>query len=284
MKIQSKDVLLFLSLFASCSGCKQDADPATTLTAPACLIATQTMKELISPSQPSRLDLETVSINGESFQVGTTQKSVYTYDKQGRIVTEYNEYAGSQAQYASAKADSVFYQYSPTEVSIRTVSFADTGKTERIYAVALNSQGLAEKAYAAGKVTYDKDGYIIALNDSYEIPEKVDNGNIVEWVLYLEGPLTEGYVYRNYYDLNKPGLPPVKPFYGKPSRNLILKYTVEHKMYQDASPVIYTATYSYTFDSYGRVTRRIERGKDEEFGYIFGGNAVTVIDFIYTCP
>jgi hypothetical protein len=238
----------------------------------------------VSASQPSTLDPETVTINGESFQVTTTKKSVYTYDTQGRILTEYNQFAGNKAHYAQAKADSVFYQYSHLSVNIRTIKFTENEKLETTYEVKLNNQGLSEKTYWGAHATFDKDGYLLALKDPYGIPEQVDNGNVLEWILYLEGPLTEGYRYKNYYDLNKPSLPPVRPFYGRDSRSLITKYTVENAYYPGVPPILYTANYSYAFDSKGHITRQIARGKDGEIGYIFGQNSVDVIDFTYICP
>ncbi|WP_148562392.1 hypothetical protein [Spirosoma radiotolerans] len=240
------------------------------------------MKELVSPSQQSQLDVETVTINGESFQVSTTRKSVYTYDAYGRILTEYNQYAGSQAHYNGANSDSVYYQYMPSAVSIRTIRFADSGKKESIDLIALNKQGYAPKRPNGYEATYDKDGYLLTLKDQWG-EAKVDKGNVVE-SLFVDSPVTPSYITKSEYDLSKPGLHSVQGFYGKTSRNLLIKQTIDEKFTTQLYPGVHTVKYSYVFNETGNVKRQIFRGKDGELGYIYGGDRVTVTDFTYSCP
>ncbi|GAB2581861.1 hypothetical protein [Spirosoma areae] len=267
--------LLFFTLLLSCGGCKKQDDPGISVQANSCLIATQTTKELVSPSQQSKLDPETVMIDGESFQVSTTKKSVYTYDAKGRILTEYNQYAGN-------KADSIYYQYSPMAVSIRTVDLITTPKLSKTSEVTLNNQGLAEKQGSI-QATYDKDGYLVTLKGEY-LTNIINNGNIIESLL-IDHDAGPSHTYKYEYDLNKPGLPPVQAFYGKESRNLLIKYAVENSRYKGIYPSVYTGTYAYTFDEKSRVKRQIFRGKDGEIvGYIYGGDKVQINDFTYTCP
>ncbi|AKD54675.1 hypothetical protein SD10_06900 [Spirosoma radiotolerans] len=244
------------------------------------MIATKTTKESVSSYQQSQLDLETVTIGNESVQVSTTQKSVYSYDTKGRILTEYNAYSG-------AKYDSVLYKYTAGAVTIRTINLTD--KTFQTEVLKLNKQGLAEKLIngpfpTSYNASYDQDGYLTSLTDYYGVPEKIENGNVIQWVFTLEGPGTGDFPYIYSYDLTKPGLPPIKLFYGKSPRNLRTKYTVQQTDYKQTGPVKYTVTYTYVFDDIGRVKRQIEEEKDS--GYIFGGNdgKVTVTDFTYLCP
>lgn len=286
MKIQSHNLILFFFvLLVPCSGCKKQADE-TAPTKTSCLIATQTIKELISTQyyQQSKVEPETVVIEGKSFQVSTTRKSAYTYDIQNRIITEYNQYAGNELQYHKGTADSVYYQYIPGAVRERIIKFTDKGKQEENYVDSLNSQGYLKEQYG-GQATYDKDGYLISrINDSWGSPEKIVNGNVIESGFCQEGPLTECYIYTSDYDLTKPGLSPVKTFYGNESRNLRIKYRVNTKPYLRATSghLEYTATYSYLFDNKNRVKRQIFRGIDN--GFIFGGSPVTTTDYTYVCP
>lgn len=278
-------VLFFLVLLVSCGGCKKQADE----TAPAktsCLIATQTIKESIKPIyQNSTLESETVLINGESFQVSTIMKSAYTYDPQGRIMTEYNQYAGEQIQQNEGITDSVYYQYTPDTVRKRRIKFTTTGKREEIYVDSLNSQGYIEKSYG-GYTTYDAEGYLISrTHNSWDaVPTKIVNGNVIESGFCQEGPLTEYYIHTSDYDLTKPGLPSIKTFYGKGSRNLIMKYRIDTKPYLSATSgrLAYTGAYSYLFDNNNRVKRQIFRGINS--GFIFGnGSKVTTTDYTYIC-
>ena len=276
---------MFFVLLGSCSGCQQRTNQEIKAQASLCLIATQTTKELVSPSQQSQLELETVKINGESFKVGTVKKSAYTYDKQGRILTEYNQYAGSQVHPSSGKADSVYYQYSPTAVSIRTVIFGDSSKREYTHVATLDSQGLAEDhLYSTGIYNYDMDGYLVAIKDEYgKEVAKIENGNVVE-LRFSDSPTTPSYIIKNEYDLSKPGLPSIVSVYGKASRNLIMQSVVDKNNGFLIVPKVYTTTYTYTFDDKGRVKRQFLRHKEGEIGWIYGDDSAGVIDFTYTCP
>lgn len=269
--------LLFVALLASCGGCKKDTEPATPAQTTNCLIATQTTKELVSPSQTSTLDPETVTINGESFKVTTTKKSAYTYDKQGRILTEYNTYPGN-------KADSVLYQYAPTAVTIRTVNLAVTPKTSSTAIVALNSQGYAEKQPTSNIAKYDKDGYLVSLKDNYYgSSAKIDNGNVIE-LLFVDSPATSNFIIKNEYDLSKPGLLSVQTFYGKASRNLQTQSIIDEDNHYYITPNVYKTTYLYAFDNNDRIKRQLLRGKDGEHPFLYGGDLVRVNDFTYICP
>ena len=284
MKNQSQTILLsFFVLLVSCNGCKKqtEIEEETIPKAPACLIATQTTKESVNSSQQSKLDLETVTVGNESVEVSTTKKSVYSYGTKGRILTEY-------IVYPDGKSDSVHYQYKPGTVEIRTVDLVT--KNIEIEVLKLNKRGLAEKPSTKGpyptsfNASYDQDGYLLSFTDYYGIPEKIENGNIIQWVRTLEGPGTRDYPYTYSYDLTKPGLPPIYLFSGKSPRNLVTKYVIQDSTFKQTGPVLYTDTYTYVFDDRDRVQRRIEKEKDS--GYIMGGNdgKVTVSDFTYICP
>jgi len=275
---------LLIGLVASCTGCQKEPTQLSSAQQNGCLMVTQTTKQLVSERQPSQLDLETVIVDGKSVQVGTTKKSAYTYDEQGRILTEYNQYAGSEANYVRANADSVFYQYSASEVLIRTVSFSDNTKNERSYTVALNKQGLAEKQPLDFKATYDNSGYLMSLvNDDYQLAATIDKGDIIEQT--MPGyDATPSHTFRYTYDLDKPGLLAIPTFYGKPSRHLPAGYTIQQNGPFDVYPNVYQVRYTYTFNELGLVKRQIFQGKNGEKAYLYGGGSpIKVTDFTYTC-
>ena len=288
MKNPSQYSLLLFVLLGSCSGCqKLTTQPTPAQEAPvvACLIATQTTKQLAGPAQQSQLERETVTIGNESFQVSTVKKSVYSYDKQGRILTEYNQYLeANQIRYGGGSTDSVFYQYSPMAVSRRTVAFAESGKRERVDVVALDSRGFAEEQPTTNLATYDKDGYLTTLRDQHGKPiARIDNGNVVEYH-FSDSPATPSYIYKYEFDLRRPGLPSVRSFYGKPSRNLPIRYTVDEKsLFGSGKLNALVGTYTYVFNENGSVKRQILRDK-ENIPIIYGGNDVEVNDFAYLCP
>ena len=281
MKNPSRYSLLLFVLLGSCSGCQQRTNQEIQAQAPSCLIATQTTKELVSPSQQSQLELETVTVDGESFQVSTVKKSAYSYDQQGRILTEYN-------QYTDGKADSVLYQYKPMAVTIRTVNLAVTPKASSTAVVVLNSQGLAEyNSYLNQYATYDKDGYLLTLKaDEYLSRYKtytIVNGNETESIS-LGHDATPSHLIKSEYELSKPGLPSIQTFYGKEARNLLLRYTIQQNGPFGIYPDVYIGKYTYTFDNKGLITRQAYRGKNGEPAYIWGSNTFNVKDFTYICP
>lgn len=285
MKICSQNWVLYFFVL-TLSGCSYE-NPVDTLinTTPSCLMATLTIKELVDLNyQNSTLEPETIMIDGKSFRISTIQKSIYTYDTLRRILTEYNQYEGSQQNYYGI-ADSIYYQYGPGVVHIRRIEFKNEGKREDSYSYKLDEQGYSAK-YFGGESAYDSGGYLISYVDDWGIPAKIINGNVVESVISLEGPLTECFIYRNEYDLEKAGLPSVKTFAGSRVRNLIKGYSVDGKRYLNDPTTrsnLYVATYSYLFDDKSRVKRQIFQGKNN--GYLFGGgSSVKTTDFSYVCP
>lgn len=288
MKNLSQYSLLLFVLLGSCSGCqKLTSQPTPAQEAPvaACLIATQTLKQLTGPGQQSQLELETVTIGNEAFQVSTVKKSAYSYDKQGRILTEYNQYlGGSQILYGGGSADSVFFQYSPMAVSRRIVTFAESGRREYEHVVALDSRGFAEKQLTTNLATYDKDGYLTTLRDQHGKPNaRINNGNMVEYH-FSDSPATPSYVYRYEFDLKKSGLPSVGTMYGKPSRNLPVRYAVDEKDVFGGSRInAHVGTYTYVFNENGSVKRQVFRNK-VNIPLLYGSNEVEINDFTYLCP
>lgn len=277
MRDSSIHSLLFTVLLGLYGSCQKRTNQVTPVQAPSCLIATQTTKELVSPQNPSLMDLETVTIGKELFRVSTTKKSVYTYDKQGRILTEYNLYPGN-------KSDSVLYQYMPVSVTIRTIDNTATTKPSVAQVVTLNEQGFSEKQPTTSRATYAKDGYLLVLKDEYgEIAAKIDNGNVLEFI-WGGRDATPTYTNKNEYDLSKPSLPSIQSFYGKASRNLLIKTVIQQNGPFGIFPNVYIVDYTHTFDSKGRVECQMQRGKDGEPRFIYGGDIVGVKDFTYFCP
>lgn len=275
MKSQSKRMLLFFGMLIFTISCKKHIGQETSPDVSSCLIATQTIKELVKPNHPT-LDSEKIFIDGESFVVSTTQKSVYSYDAQGRILSEYKVYP-------TGKADSVLYQYTSTVVAIRTITITPTGKTSTTNIVALNDQGLAERRPDTYKATYDKEGYLISLKYAFGVA-RVVNGNVVDKP-FGGDDATPTYTYKYQYDLSKAGLTPIQTFYGKESRNLLTRYVIENDRYHNVFGSSYTGDYAYSFDEKGRVKRQVFRGKQGELtGFLFEADTLIIKDFTYTCP
>lgn len=278
MKNHSQSILLlFLILLISCNGCKKqtEIEEETIPKAPACLIATQTTKELVRPSQQFKLDMETVIIGNETFQVSTTKKSVYRYDTKGRILTEYNSYTDGHA-------DSVCYQYKSGAVTIRTIDIMN--KTFYTEVAELNRQGLAEKLPDGNQATYDQDGYYLTYKNKQGKAAKIDNGNTLEnEIVGHDG--TPNSVFKSEYDLSKASLPFIRSFYGK-IRNLRTSHTIDQNGPFGVYPEVYSVVHKYIFGDEGRIMRQILRGKDGHgpVKYIWGGDQVIVNDFSYVCP
>ncbi|MBD2751759.1 hypothetical protein [Spirosoma validum] len=234
-----------------------------------------TVKELAKANQPL-IDSEKVSINGESFVVSTTQKSVYSYDNQGRILTEYNTYT-------NGKADSVLYLYTSEAVTIRATTITPSSKTSTTNVVALNSQGWAEHRPDTYKATYDKEGYLTSLKYAFG-DASVINGNVVDQP-FGGDDATPTYTYRYQYDLNKAGVAPIQTFYGKGSRNLLTRYVIENDRHDSIYGDSYIGDYDYLFDEKGRIKRQTFRGKQGELiGFLFEADKVIVKEFTYICP
>ncbi|GAB4000981.1 hypothetical protein GCM10028807_55760 [Spirosoma daeguense] len=241
-----------------------------------CLIATQTIKKLVSTRQFSQLEPETIVIDRESFQVSTTQKSVYAYDEQGRISIEYTIYPD--------KADSAYYHYDSKNVTIKRINLTALSKPVSIEKIPLNSQGYAEVQFGTRKATYDKNGYLTCLESvgGTNINYKVQNGNLIE-TSFSDSPATPTHIIRNKFDYTRPGIPTLPTFYGKESRYLLVQTTIDNQFGASIIPNVYTGNFTHKLDRKGNVLRRVYHGKDGESAYIYGGLIVIVNDYTYTC-
>lgn len=278
MNYASTYSFLLICLLASCTGCQKEPEQLSSGPQNGCLIATQMTKELVRPGQTSQLDLETVTVDRKSFRVSTTKKSAYTYDEQGRILTEYN-------QYADNKADSVFYTYTADSVLISRINIMVSPRVVSTAKVKLNNLGYAENQPYSRKATYDKDGYLTHLesDEGSSIIYKVLNGNVIE-SSFSDSPATPTHIIKTQFDLTRPGIPTVPTFYGKVSRNLPIKGSIDDDYWGNIIPNVYNTSYTYTFDKVGNVTRQIMHGEDGDPPFIYGGLKVIVTDFTYTCP
>ncbi|AQG80620.1 hypothetical protein AWR27_15585 [Spirosoma montaniterrae] len=272
--------LFVVALLMGCGGCQKTTDPVVgPAVSDSVRVARQTIKELISPSQPSRLEEETVVVEGQSYRVGTVQQSSYSYDKQGRILTEYNQYFGASSM--TERTDSIYYEYVGSAVNIRRVALNTVPKRVTTQRLALDSRGFAEKQPTIFVATYDAKGYLLALRDEYgRTVARIENGNVLE-LSVSTSPSTPTYIFRNTYDLTKAGLPSIQPIYGKPSRNLVIETAIDRDNFYSIDKNVYKTTYWYKYDQYNRIVRQIARSIEGVALYEFGDNTIRATDFSY---
>ncbi|AQG80618.1 hypothetical protein [Spirosoma montaniterrae] len=270
--------LFVVALLMGCGGCQKTTDPvAGPAVSDSVRVARQTIKELISPSQPSRLEEETVVVEGQSYRVGMVQQSSYSYDKQGRILSEYNQYFGASSM--TERTDSIYYEYVGSAVNIRRVALNTVPKRVTTQRLALDSRGFAEEQ-GYTKVTYNDEGYVISRKGEY-LTYSVNNGNETE-ILMEDHDGGPSHTIKNEFDLTKSGLVPIKTFFGKISRNLLVGYTIQQNGPFRTYPNVYVGRYSYEFDKNDLVTTEIFNGKTGEPPYLWGGNKLTVKRLVYT--
>jgi hypothetical protein len=266
---------LHILITLSATSCEKQSIPETTiLSAPTCMVVGITTKELLNEKRPG-IDGERIAVGSQTFEVSLSKKSSFSYDSQGRIVTEYH-------QYSSLDADSIYYQYFAGVIKVRRIEKTGPQTLQYNETIELNEKGYALQRPDTYKATYDANGYIKSLINEYGTAKIID-GNITE-LLVVDSPSTPRYLIKNKYDLSKAGLPPIQTFYGIESRNLLVNTIVDKDDQYTITPAVYSSDFSYTFDNKGRITRQIQYGKDGLIPYIYGGTSVKVNDFTYQCP
>jgi YD repeat-containing protein len=176
---------------------------------------TQTTSIVITPGN----QVKTQTITAIGVSIITT----YTYDAQGRCVS------------ANENNNLTTYTYGQGTVTINS----STGTTYG----ALNSNGLIIRGSDSTYYTYDANGYLIAETNTgtgNSQTNTISNGNLVSEVQTVSGStVTNTFTYGSSYDSRNFGL----AFRGKQSVNLCTSNISSGS----------TTTYSYTYDSYGRI-------------------------------
>lgn len=265
-----------MGMLALSYGCGSETDQSSVSPSPLTidLIATQVNKELIvSYKNQIIFEPETLNVGGETFRLTTTKKSTFSYDDQGRITSEFNVYP-------AGVVDTIRYEYSNNRVTINTTTKTAREVIQRMQIEPLNNQGFSPSRPFSSTATYDNNGYLLSLKNEAVTATKIVNGNILESV-FIPSASTPSFITTSQFDTAKLGLPPIRRFYGRDYRNLLVKSIIDQKTGSFITPSVYTSSYTYLFDQKGRVTRQTMRGKDGAIPFLYGGDLAEVNDFTY---
>ncbi len=167
-----------------------------------------------------------VTANGTT----TTSTITYTYDSQNRLI--------ERQVTGTSNVAPITYSYSSGQVT------ATQGATVTIFQ--LNSQGLAISDNQGDVASYDNNGYQTAFTNTGQGTSTVNtisNGNIVSSTQTTNGVTnTYTYTFLSQTDYRSNGV----TFLGKSNVNVVNTETI-------SSPAASVYTFSYTYDSKGRV-------------------------------
>ena len=280
---------LSLTVVGSCKKDPPVEEPAPNLAN--CRIVKTTYKTpTIGFKDNQILNAEQVKLDdGSKVNVGTVTTSTYFYDEQNRI----NQVL---KKYISDHQEEEYIYYADFLIHTDKYTSVMSGKVfNRRDTIPLNEKGRATRASGLGSAYfgYNADGQLL----SGYIPRpthQYENGNLVRrienasweerngtWV-----PTTDYILKRFTYDLTRPNLPVVYQFWGKASRNLPLEEIWETQQGADfPSGPVYRKTFTYTYDKWGRVKRRVAHGIPLVRGWLIEDDSygVGVTDYEYSC-
>ncbi|AQG78471.1 hypothetical protein [Spirosoma montaniterrae] len=258
-----------------------------------CRIARTVYKNPTIGLKPDEIiDPETVKLpDGSTIRVSTLRTTSYQYDEQGRIREIYvKRLKGSYSRYVYEYKNGGVYTFERHASADLDPLIVQTDSVQT------NEQGLIIRPRGFGSVSffYNQDGQLLNNYPSYlPYTHQYVDGNLTEELLFASRWQRDGQwqgydrQYLRYrYDLNRPNLPVIHQFLGKPSRNLPLEETQEiQNGSQYPNGLAYRKQFAYSYDRWGRVRRRIIQGKalvnwwlleDDTYG-------VGVTDFEYAC-
>lgn len=163
--------------------------------------------------------------------------------------------------------------------------------------ITLNKQGLQTYYEDDGRegYTYNVNKQLVGRYLDRPDTHTYVNGNLVAAIYYYPTWIRENgqwvptdYQLRQYeYNLKRPNLPVVRQYYGNGSVNLPVKELWSMKSSTDfADGPVYQKVYLYTYDSQGRVKRRIAHGNALNSDWLIEDDlyGVGVTDYEYECP
>ncbi len=235
---------------------------------------------------------ETVKLpDGSTTKVSTVQTTTYKYDEQGRIREVYEQrLKGQYSRY--------IYEYKNGGV----YTFERSGEPERdpyrtqTDSVQVNEQGFLALAYGFGRAYYvfNSEGQMLNKYPDYlPFTHRYIDGNLTEELRYAfwqkindQWRSFDAEYLRYRYDLSHPNLPLVYQFRGRESRNLPIEEVRDIRngvQYPSAS--VYRKRFAYSYDRWGRVTRRITQGKALVNWWLLEDDlyGIGVTDFEYAC-
>lgn len=289
--------LLFLTMLGVGIGCKKEVEPVEDLQSsvypPGCQIAQVLYKTPINGRDISKLSgFEFVTPEGGGrIQVATISSTTNTYDSQKRITKEYGQYLGTirMTLYTYGNTLIKYDSYTKSGSNFPYVEIRDTTQ--------LNEQGYLVPRYgksSTSSYTYNKDGQIIdrySSNPDAHPVSTYENGNLIRDITevglsYNNGKYTafEARAKTYKYDLTRPNMPVIYQYFGKASRNLPIEETAYAA---DLGGAVYRRTFTYTFDEWGRVKRRLAYGQRLNASWPFEDDpgGIGVLDYQYQgCP
>lgn len=216
-------------------------------------------------NQPERI----VNPQG-TFVVSLGYSTLYTYDKQGKLIQERD--VGGAAYDYTYTADSIFYVYT-------------LGDKKSHWASKINEKKLATTLFDSKEVSieYNLNGYATRYySDRTHARFTVENDNQTGERWYAQSGDTE---YKTNFYLDRLNLPSIRTYWGRSSKNLprYVIASVYNNPFYDDGPVS-QVDYYYLYDRRGLVVRRIATIKPLlKRGTLFGKERTNIIDFEYAC-
>ncbi|MGV3558615.1 hypothetical protein [Larkinella arboricola] len=238
MKLFTQSCLLvasFVFLFGSCT--LQDHQlPPTSAT---CLLyQVAELYQVMDGSNPEDI----IEVDGQKIPVKTSSYTSYKYDEQGRIIEKYNVLDKWRT----------YYEYLTKDIKWTSVPDPD-----RPYAVSttailgLDSRGL----FANAANVFDSEGFRTYFNEgTWKLYTTITDGNITK----TERTEVRWFTTTEYeYDLTQPNkIPNPEPFYGKTSRNMLIRE--KYNAVDSKGERFYSITdYKYFYNQNGQVKYRV---------------------------
>lgn len=290
-------LLLLVCLVVNCKTKTEEVDPLASIYPPGCQIV-RTVYKTPTIGFPSELIVEPEDLqlnDGKTVKIGTVEKSTYLYNGQGQIT----EIVGQHLQ--NTKRRRVFL-YSPNLLLINEIYSSEKGLVyERNDTVPLNNSGYQDRATIDTNPQlnwiYDSQGYFLGRSPDLAklLPNRYEQGNLVRFIdmAYIsqqngQVSIKEDRTRVFKYDLNRANLPPIYQYLGRPSRNLPVEEVIEiHNDAAIAEGPVYRKTFTYTFDTKGRILRRVAYGRRLNSSWLLEDDlyGVGVTDYEYAnCP
>ncbi len=260
-------------------GCKKEPELVPNLDS--CRIVKQIYKN--TWLKGSKIDTEPIIVEGRPVNVSTNTVTKFAYDKAGKLILETVDYS-----IGSTVKQTYMYFFDLIIKSTSSTSFQDN-RSEAKDTLFLNKQGLSINAHSGLTATYDEQNFLIK--------ESAGTLDIKKYIIQRDNLISLDYTNPNSdishkqdiyeYLLDKNNLPNNQPFWGSASKNLVTRYT-ETVLSSETYPIgpVYQIEYTYIFDKYGRVKRRISIGKQLNPLWPFEADpyGIGVTDFEYECP
>lgn len=272
MRFATTSLLLITLLFLGL-GChdKVEVQPPPVINLANCRIVKETYKTIYISGPKS--GYEQLTVAGKKFDVYDWERPEYVYDVKGRIARK--------VQPGFRASSNSLYTYSPANLFIAsTVTNDGVTSPVRIDTIPLNARGYDDR------YQYDDQGHALFYKtSSNKEPTRWENNNKTHYTAnWGEGKV----FYVSEFDLTRKALPTIFAYQGVESKNLITSLTISASgvgFIKDGP--VFRINYTYEFDAYGRVKRRIEHDtKYPDTGWPFGTNPgfIGVYDYEYECP